>query len=83
MTPAELLAAGFHEFNWNNGAIMEYWKSITEDEDGFDFRVGVRFGEWKDKPFLVWFITGSSMTSMPKIKTVEQLNQFYEMVTRE
>jgi hypothetical protein len=82
ITPEELLNLGFDEFAWNGGIIMEYWLSLfpgTEKE--WDYRLGIRFNEFRDKPFIVWLFTGSAMTQLRHIDTIEKASQLYELMT--
>jgi hypothetical protein len=81
ITPEELLNLGFEEFAWNGGLIMEYWLSLFPDtEKEWDYRLGIRFNEFRDKPFIVWLFTGSAMTQLRHIDTVEKVSQLYELV---
>jgi len=84
MTPEQLLEAGYQEFNWNNGAIMEYWKplrgySVTATEQ-FERRLAVRFGEWKHQAFRVFLLTEVCGIQCQNVQTVEQLEALYRLV---
>lgn len=84
MTPEQLLAAGYQEFNWNNGAIMEYWKPLDESaqvEVAFNQRLAVRFNEWKNRPFGVWLLTAACGIEFKGVQTVEHLEQLYALVS--
>ena len=80
MTPQELEAYGFQRFSWNNGAIIEYWKSIGKNDDDFDFRIAVRFGERKNTPFIVWLFFPRLGHQLKHISTIEQVEQLYTLL---
>lgn len=74
--PIELETTGYQKHLWNAGIITEYWKPLSP-RDGWNYRLAVRFGEHRDKPFTVWLITGPAMTQLPQIDTINKLNQLY------
>jgi hypothetical protein len=79
MTPQELVQHGYRRFEWNGGLMIEYWKPLSDDND-FDFRLGVRFGERRDVPFIVWFTTKYSMYAVKRTKTIEQLETLFGLL---
>lgn len=79
MTPKELKALGYREFSWNSGAIMEYWKPLSLDED-FTYRIGVRFGAWKHIPFEVFIWSSLGGLCLKHIKTAEQVEMLYNLL---
>lgn len=80
MTPRELEAHGYQRFSWNHGVIIEYWKSITKNDDDFECRIGVRFGEWKDIPFIVWLFFSHQAHPLRHITMIEQVEQLYMLL---
>lgn len=85
MTPEQLLQLGYEKFNWNNGAVMEYWKPLEGKNktatEQFERRLTVRFGEWKDRPFSVWLLTEVCGIECKNVHTIKQLEQLYEVVS--
>lgn len=77
--PEILEAHGFRLQLWNAGKLIEYWKPLCL-KDGWNWRLAVRFGEFRDRPSVVWLITGRAMTQLPHIDTVEKLEQLYELL---
>ena len=80
MTPQELEMHGYRRFSWNNGTIIEYWKSIGIANDDFESRIGVRFGEWKDTSFLVWLFFPHQAVSLRHITTIKQVERLYKLL---
>jgi len=80
LTQEELEKHGYCRFSWNDGAIVEYWKSFRKTGD-FDYRVGVRFGEYRNTPFTVWLILPSFMYSLRHLTTVEQVEQLLTLLS--
>lgn len=80
MKPSELAAMGYHRFEWNGGDIIEYWKSIGRADNDFQSRIGIRFGEWKHLPFLVYLVWPSFMVPLKHIKSYEDLEELYRLV---
>lgn len=75
-----LEALGYRRFSWNNGTIIEYWIGIGRDKDDFDSRIGIRFGEWKHIPFLVWLIYPQVMIPLKHIKSYDDLRELYRLL---
>lgn len=80
-TPQELEKHNYQRFSWNNGAIVEYWKSIGKTPDDFNNRIGVRFGEWKSIPFIVWLFFSPSAYPLRHLTTIEQVEQLYTLLS--
>lgn len=76
ITPDQLKANDWREFSWNNGSIMEYWKPLGRPDD-FDFRLGVRFGEYKKVPPIVYLHTCRTYTPLLHVRNYEQLHGLY------
>lgn len=87
MTPEQLLEAGYQEFNWNNGTIMEYWKplGLNEKDERYktellDRRLCVKFGEWNNRPFVVWLYGPGCGIECRGVQTIDQLEQLRILV---
>lgn len=81
VTPKILERYGYDKFEWNNGAIIEYWKSFATYPNDFDYRIGVRFGEWENREYVVWLIFRNHMHDYKNIKTIDQLEQLYTLLS--
>jgi hypothetical protein len=81
LTPENLEKLGYKRFDWNGGSIPEYWKSIGESEDDFNRRVSVRFGEWNDRPHVVYLVQVQNHSVIKHIKTTWELEQLYSMLS--
>jgi hypothetical protein len=73
ITPGNLEQRGYRLIEWNRGIILEYWKSFHDGSP--DFRIGVRFGEFKDVPSIVWLIFPNYMYALKHFTSVEQIEQ--------
>ena len=82
ITPEALAAAGYQLFTWNS-VIPEYWKSFSKSGNGFDYRVGVRFGERKGVPFTMYLVFPHHMHPLRHIVTVEQVEQLVALLAGE
>jgi hypothetical protein len=83
MTETELAALGFNRLVWNNVS-PEYWIAIqpTPDDDGFDYRLGVRFNEYKNDPGARSYLhTGRCTIRLRHVTTTLQLLQLYELLS--
>lgn len=80
MTPEELARHGYNLMSWNGGTIPEYWKPLRGDDE-FNYRIGVRFNEYKNRPFAVWLTVGSNMHECKRIKNVSQLNALHFLLS--
>jgi len=79
ITPKELEQLGYRRFEWNNGAILEYWKPLGDDDD-FEHRLGVRFGEWRHIPHIVYIWSRIGGYKFKHIETTSQLEQVYRLI---
>lgn len=81
LTQEALAQHQFHRFEWNNGAILEYWKGIADVND-FEIRIGVRFfRSKKEDEFEVWIFLLSSMYHCKHVQTIEQVNELYTLLS--
>jgi len=79
ITPQNLEQYGFRLIEWNRGVILEYWKSFRDDNQ--DFRIGVRFGEFKDVPYIVWLVFPDSMYALKHFNSIEQVEQLLDLLS--
>jgi len=73
ITPENLAQRGYRLIEWNRHAILEYWRSFHDGNQ--DYRIGVRFGEFKDIDHIVWIIFPSYMYAIRHLESVEQVEQ--------
>lgn len=75
ITPQALEQRGFRRREWNNGAVVEYWKAIQSDS-----RLSVRFGEVEQEAFRVWLFFPHHIQPLKHITTVEQVEQLHSLL---
>ena len=66
-----------------NGIIPEYFIPLSEKYDPeiyCDYKIAIRFGEWKNEDFRVWLFSAGSMTFCKDIRTFNQIKQLYFML---
>jgi hypothetical protein len=80
ITQRGLEKLGYKRFSWNNGAIVEHWKSIAAD-GSFDARIGVRFGEFRNEPYVVWLIFPYYMFPVRHLRTLNEIEQLWKLLS--
>lgn len=76
ITQKQLKDNRWHRFSWNNGSIIEYWKPLDSSKN-FDYRLGVRFGEYVGALSIVYLFAGHSYTPLTHIQSYDQLQNLY------
>lgn len=79
ITQDDLKKTGWKKFSWNGGVIIEWWKSFKGNS--FDFRIGVRFGEYKGiKAGIVYLFAGGSYIHLLHINSIDHINSLYNLL---
>ena len=78
ITRQNLHNRGFKPFVWNNGAIIEYWLPL-KNEDDFHHRLGVWFGQYKTELFNVYLTLGSYQAEFKHAQYIEDLEILYRL----
>ncbi len=76
ITPQALEQHGYRRREWNDGAVVEYWKAIQSDS-----RVSVRFGEIAHESFRVWLFFPHHIQPLTHITTVEEVEQLHILLS--
>ena len=79
ITPESLKVNGWREFSWNGGAVMEYWKSLN-DADYFERRIGVRFGEYKNRPLTIYIFGNHTMIQVGNVHHIDHLEMLWQLM---
>jgi hypothetical protein len=81
ITPLALKANKWREFSWNGGTVMEYWKPLA-DTDFFDSRIGVRFGEYRRRPYTIYIFSNSTMIRVGNCHSISYLEFLWRLMRR-
>lgn len=81
ITAEVLKSLGWDTIHWNakwNGGWWEYYKEI---EDLKNAKIKVTFGDSYSEDFMVWIEADYTSIAMKHIRTMQQLSNFYQLVT--